>query len=218
MKQRFLTILLTLGLLVAGFGAGIWTERHRPLPPPPIAFMGEMSEGRTSATAESPAATAPIDRAQLVAEIARMRPQIDHFRQKLDGIESDFDRDLQVLLTPAQRTAYATLRTKGPGQDDTQEVMGPVSKANRPAQLLTAAQIAQLQQRPVFHVVDMVVVSMRLDWLVRELNLDPVQRAGVQDLLQQRRQKFLALADSASLPSLLLSRLAPVAERLAVAQ
>ncbi|MBS0631736.1 MAG: hypothetical protein JSS11_07455 [Verrucomicrobia bacterium] len=215
MKQRFLTVLLTLGLLAAGFGTGIWTERHRPLPPPPIAFMGELSEGRAG-KAPTPA---QIDRAQLAAEIARMRPQIEQFRQKLDGIEADFDRDLQPLLTPAQRTVYARLRVSGPGQPgEPQEVMGPVSKADRRSQMLSAEQIAQLQQRPVFRVVDMVVVSMRLDWLVRELELDPAQRAGVQTLLQHRRQKFLALTDSASLPSLLLSRLAPVAERLAVAQ
>lgn len=210
MKQRFLTVLLTLALLAAGFGAGRWTELHRPVPAPPIAFMGELSEGRAAKPA-----TVQIDRAQLAAEIERLRPQIDHFRERLDGIESDFDRDLQVLLTPAQRTAYAKLRTAGPGGPGKQEVMGPVSKANRPVQMLSAEQIAQLQQRPVYHVVDLVVIAMRLDWLVRELDLDPAQRAGVQKLLQERRTKFLALTDSASLPSLLLSRLAPVAERLA---
>lgn len=212
MKQRFLTVVLTLALLGAGFGTGIWTERHRPLPPPPIAFMGEMGKGGPVA-AGAPAA-GQVDRAELVAEITRIRPQIDHFRQQLDGIESGFEHDLQGLLTPAQRTAYATLKTR-PGAAHEGPVMGPVSKVTGTARPLSAEQIAQLQQRPVFHVVDMVVVSMRLDWLVQELNLDVAQRARVQALLQERRGKFLALTDSAPLPSLLLSRLAPVAERLA---
>lgn len=215
MKQRLLTVLLTLGLLGAGFGTGIWTERHRPLPPPPIAFMGEMGKG--GAAAGRAPAPAEIDRAELAAEIARMRPQIDRFREQLNGIESGFEHDLQALLTPAQRTTYATLKTQ-PGPARESQIMGPESKVSGLARPLSAEQIAQLQQRPVFHVVDMVVVSMRLDWLVQELSLDAAQRAGVQALLQQRREKFLALTDSAPLPSLLLSRLAPVAERLAAAQ
>jgi hypothetical protein len=55
---------------------------------------------------------------------------------------------------------------------------------------------------------------MTLDRMATELNLDEAQRDKVRDLLRVRREKFIELVDSVPPPSLMLSRLAPMAQRL----
>src|SRR5665213_1001998 len=40
MRDRILAVLVTLAVFAAGLGAGLWAERHRPLPAPPGAFLG----------------------------------------------------------------------------------------------------------------------------------------------------------------------------------
>jgi hypothetical protein len=138
----------------------------------------------------------PPSRAEFEAELERLRPQIEEFRAAVERIEGEFQQRLTAVLTPAQREVHA--RRLAPG--------GPESlsggNASRPVQ-------------PTFHVVDMVVVGLRLDWVTRELALDEVQRGKVRALLLERRAKFLALTDTAPLPSVFLNRLAPTAERLA---
>jgi hypothetical protein len=208
MKRLLWIAVLTLVLLGLGFGVGIWTERRRPLPPPPFPFLGEMLD-RSQPPSGKPPGPPLIDRAELAAEIEQMRPQIEAFRRQLDQIENDFDRDLRALLSPAQAEIYGArqqLKGRFPSREEV---------FRQPPKSVSAEQISRLQQRPMFHVVDMVVVALRLDWLNRELKLDDTQREKVRALLLVRREKFLALTDSAPLPSLFLSRLAPLAERLA---
>jgi hypothetical protein len=55
---------------------------------------------------------------------------------------------------------------------------------------------------------------MTLERMSMDLKLDDAQRAKVKDFLRVRREKFIELVDSVPPPSLLLSRLAPVAQRL----
>ena len=209
MKQRVLFAILTLVLLGAGFGAGIWTERRRPLPPPPFPFMGEMPGHRHQPSSGTPHAPLPqVTREQLAAEIERLRPEIESFRKQIDQIEADYEHGLLAVLSPVQRELYATHQQRRSRYREHEEERG------QPPKSISAEQIARMQQRPMFHVVDMVVFSLRLDWLIRELKLDEAQREKVRGLLRVRRDRFLALVDSAPLSSLFLSRLAPAAERL----
>jgi hypothetical protein len=55
---------------------------------------------------------------------------------------------------------------------------------------------------------------MTLERMTNELKLDDTQREKVRDLLRVRREKFVELVDSAPPPSLMLSRLAPLAQRM----
>ena len=80
---------------------------------------------------------------------------------------------------------------------------------------LSDEQIFRLQQRPLLSVLGEVAPAMRFDALHRDLKLDDGQQPKVRELLRTRRERFLALVDSTPPPSILLSRLAPVARKLA---
>ena len=69
-------------------------------------------------------------------------------------------------------------------------------------------------QRPFRTLAFFVVIPMTLEQMTTDLKLDDAQREKVRDFLRVRREKFIELVDSAPPPSLMLSRLAPLAQRL----
>jgi hypothetical protein len=186
-----------------GFLAGRWHERTRPVPPPPGAYLGEFSGPKPSGPRP------PINRALLMSEISKFQPELEAFQEHVKEMDDQFDHDLTSILTAEQK-----------GRHD--EWIKRHSPDHRPARrgeppFLTDDEIGQLLQKPVDSLVLAVVVPMRLDQLTQRLKLDDGQRERVRDLLRVRREKFLELIDSAPPPSLRLSRLAPVAQRLAPA-
>ena len=103
MRERLLAALLTLAVFAVGFGAGLWAERHRPFPAPPGAFMGEFGarpglSGRVGT---------PVNRAELSEQIDHLRPEMESFRTHIMEIYAQFDRDIEGILTPAQKEIYA---------------------------------------------------------------------------------------------------------------
>lgn len=203
MTQRLLALLVTLLVVAVGFGAGVVYERQRPVPPPPGFFLGEFGAGgRTGQPGD------PINRAQLAAELAKLRPDIETFRTRAMAIENEFDRDLEPILTPAQRLSHAEwLRRREAERQGSRSAAAEITP-------LTDDQIAQLLQRPMHALLATIVLPMRLDQLNRDLKFDEGQRSKVRDLLRVRREKFLELIDSSPPPSVMLSRLAPMAQRL----
>ncbi len=211
MKQRILTALLTVLVFGAGYFGGVWTERHScKVPPPPPRMLSELSTGRQNA---GPAAPAPApNAAELAAEITRLRPQIDAFRARMEQIDREMDQDINAILTPEQRLRfagmikyYAEIRAK----ED--------ADLRRPTPL-TAEEINELQQRPIYKMLAIVAVPLRVDSNTRDLQLDDAQREKLRKILEHRRAKFLALLDSSPPPTLGLSRLAPAAQRLVQAE
>ncbi len=208
MKQRILIALLTVFVLGAGYGAGVWTERHScKVPAPPPRLLSELSSSKQAAA--TPAATPAPNAAQLAAEIARLRPQIDEFRARMEAMDREMDTEINAILRPDQQELfqklikrYADLRVK---EDEA------VSSGPGP---LTADEITQLKQKPLYKMLAIVVVPMRVEWNTHDLNLDQTQQEQLTKILRSRRDKFLALVDSSPPPSLQLSRLAPVAQRL----
>jgi hypothetical protein len=203
MKDRVLAALLTAVVFAIGFGSGMWAERHRPFPPPPGAFFGEFGARRGPAHSAQ-----PVNRAQLMEQIDAIRPQMEAFRTRVGEIYAEFDRDIAMVLSPEQLAAYEKrFRSQrgllGPG--------GP-SADDKP---LSDAQIEMVLQRPFRTLAFFVVVPMTLDRMTAELKLDEAQRGKVRDLLHVRREKFIELVDSSPPLSLMLSRLAPIAQRLA---
>jgi hypothetical protein len=206
MRERALAALLTLAVFAAGFGAGMWVERHRPLPPPPGPFMGEFNAIHRGL---GPRAIAPVNRAELHEQIDAIRPQMEAFRERTSEIYGQFDRDMETVLTDDQKAVYErrfrSQRTFG--------VPPPEVKGDKP---LSDEQIEQLLQRPFRTLSFFIIVPMTLDRMTTELKLDEAQREKVRDFLRVRREKFIELVDSSPPLSLMLSRLAPIAQRLAV--
>jgi hypothetical protein len=59
-----------------------------------------------------------------------------------------------------------------------------------------------------------VVVTPHLEWMTKEYGLDANQQTQVRALLALRRNKFIALVDATQHPSIRLSKLAPLIERM----
>jgi hypothetical protein len=203
MRDRLLAALLTLAVFATGFGAGMWAERHRPIPRAPGTFMGEFGTRQT----QGPRTAPPVNRAELIEQIERLRPEMDTFRGRVAEIYSQFDRDIEPVLTPEQRAVYDKRFLPHRGYGSAPEPAGDGTP-------LSDEQIEALLQRPFRTLAFFVVLPMTLERMSTELKLDDPQREKVRDLLRVRREKFIELVDSAPPPSLLLSRLAPVAQRL----
>jgi hypothetical protein len=211
MKQRLLVLLLVLAVLGAGLAAGMWIERQRPVPPPPAKLMAELS---MPATRLIPAAQMrliklqpAVNRAELSHAIAEIKPQIEAYRAKIEGIETTFETGLDAILTPAQSEAYAAAHRELAGRQVQTTKLDP-------APPLSTETILALQNRPAYSVLNMVVIDLKLDWLTNKLSLAPAQTDQVRELLRQRRDSFIALVDATPPPSLMLSDLATVAQRL----
>jgi Spy/CpxP family protein refolding chaperone len=163
--------------------------------------MGELGARRGAHVAP------PANRAQLIEQIEAIRPQMEAFKAKLTEIYAQFDHDMDSVLTDEQKAAYETHFKQGrsfaPPPD--------VAANDKP---LSDEQIERLMQRPFRTLAFFVVVPMTLDRMTTDLKLDDAQREKVRDFLRVRREKFIELADSSPPLSLMLSRLAPVVQRL----
>jgi hypothetical protein len=146
----------------------------------------------------------------LVAEIDRLRPQIDSYRRRIETLDAEFDRELAAVLAPDQQKYYSAAQKRRAER----MAKGAAEVASAPAPL-TDDEIDHLRQRSLYGVLWMVAPTMKHDSLVKDLKLDAEQQAKTRELLRLRREKFLAIVDSTPPPSILLSRLAPAAQRLA---
>lgn len=215
MKQRFVIPVLTALGFAAGFVARVLTESNRAVVPPPPAALGTefVRTNMPPSAADSKERKAPTfnekDRAKLVEDIQKLRPQIDAYRVRMDEIAAEFERDLAAILTPEQREKYAAQQKRfaerrARGEREAAETT-----------VLSDEQIFQLQQRPLWNALWNIAIKGRLDRLNHDLKFDPAQQAKARELLLQRREKFLALVDSTPPPSITLSQLATQAEKLA---
>jgi hypothetical protein len=164
--------------------------------------------GEFGAKPGGPQAHPPINRAQLLEQIEKLRPEMESFRTRIAEIYAEFDHDIDTILTPDQRATYEKSYRSHHG-------LNPPPDMVSDAKPLSDEQIDQLMQRPFRTLAFFVVIPMTLERMAADLKLDEAQRAKVKDLLRVRREKFIELVDSAPPPSLLLSRLAPLAQRLA---
>jgi hypothetical protein len=215
MNQRLLIAFLTALGFAAGFGARMLTESGPAVPPPPAPGT-EFVRSSNPVPAESKERRAPTynekDREKLVADIQKLRPQIEQYRTRIEEIANEFDRELVPILTPEQRQKFAALQKKDADNRAKRE------KQAAEASTLSDEQIFQLQQRPLWNALWNVAISWRLERLMRDFKFDAQQEAKVRELLARRREKFLALVDSTPPPSITLSQLAPQTEKLTPAQ
>ena len=210
MKQRLVIALLAILCFGAGFAARTWTEEGPAVPPPPTALGGEFTRTAPAPGVRRASGPQPVDRTKLVADIERYRAQIDAYKKRLDEIDAEFEHDLTPLLTAEQRDLYAARQKRFAESRARREARSAAEPAP-----LTDDQIFRLQQSPLSNVLFSVAISMRFDGINHDLKLDAAQQAKLRELLRARREKFIALVDSTPPPSIMLSRLAPVVEKIA---
>ena len=195
-------------LFGAGFGVGVWTQRHRcKVPPPPPSLLGELSP-KPAQPAGASSTDSGTNPSYLAQEIERIRPEIDAFRNRIDEIDREMDQRIDAILRPEQRTAFQELVKRGEEYRARQEAERGISTP------LTAEQIHDLQQQPLQRLFSIIVIPLRVYWNKRQLQLDDAQTAQLTEILKWRRDRFLELIDQSPPPSLQLSALAPLAARL----
>jgi hypothetical protein len=213
MNQRLAVPLVALVAFGAGFGARVWTENDPVLPPPPAPgsefVRGHPASSGSEAKADAKPNSPRVDRAKLIADIEKVRPQIDAYRKRLEEIDGEFDRGFVALLNPEQRGKYDAQKKK-----DAERRAKSEAKAAADQSPLSDEQITMLQQRPLWNALFKVAVSWRLDRAVRDYKLDTAQQAQVRALLETRRDKFIAVVDQTPPPSITLSNLASQTQKL----
>lgn len=202
MNQRVFVALLTVCGFVAGYAARSLTEPNQPVPPAPAALTREFMPPALSAAEKKN--ERQLDRAKLVAEIQKLRPQIEAYSARVQEIDSEFEREFVPLLGAAQREKYFVNQKKSAERD---------AKRAAKRDLLSNEEIQREQDRSMTWIYWKVTVTPRLEMLTKEYGLDANQQNATRALLALRRSKFIALFDSTPHVSIRLSRLAPLIER-----
>jgi hypothetical protein len=213
MSQRVAIPIVALLAFGAGYGAHVWIAHDPALPPPP-APGSEFARNHPAPGADPKQDAKPsnhgVDRAKLISEIEKVRPQIESYRKRLEEIDGDFDRGFVALLNPGQRAKFDAQQKK-----DAERRAKNAAKAAADQSPLSDEQIASLQQRPLWNALFKIAVSWRLERATHDYDLSEAQQSDVRKLLESRRDKFIALVDSTPPPSITLSNLAPQAQKLA---
>lgn len=197
MTQRVFIALLTIGMFGAGFGVRALIERGEQVPPPPAALA-------PPAKPVSADKAKKLDRAKLVAEIQKLRPQIDAYAAQVADINGEFDREFNALLSPAQAEKRAAAQKRSAERD---------AKARTSVTPLSDDDITRTQDRALGDVYWMITVTPTLERLTKDYGLDAVQQGSTRALLVLRRNRFIALFDATPHPNIRLSKLAPLLER-----
>lgn len=206
MRSFFLVAVIALLGFIAGGAAGILYERRQPLPAPPFPPMSEFRGGGGWGGPGGPGGPGfrhPINRRELIATIENLRPQLEAFQRRMKEIDAEFDRNLDTILNPEQRTKHA---------EDMKRHHGPRPNDSRPISDDAISWIFREQTNRT--VLWQVVIPFSLDQLTKQYALDDGQREIVRALLLERRREFLELVDSSPPPTVALSRLAQMVQRL----
>lgn len=205
MTQRIFVALLTVVVFGAGYATRHLTDVRHPVPPAPAALTRDLPGSAT--TAGDRKEDRSPDRAKLVAEIEKARPQIEAFTAQLQEIDAEFDREFVALLTPVQKEKFASEQRKRAER---------MAKKRAKREPLSDEDIQREKEISMTVIYWHVTVTPRLEWLTKEYKLDANQQTQVRALLTLRRNKYIALYDASQHPSIRLSRLAPLIERVAV--
>lgn len=216
--NRLLIAVLTVLVFGVGYGARVWTERDRPVPPPPEAIGSEFTrpavnpahDEKKDRDGKDRKGEPVLNRTTLISDIEKARPKIDAYRAQLQQLDAQFDHDLMALLSPEQQKKFIQRQKRNQERRITREAR----EAADPTPL-SDEQILRLQQVPLFNVLWSITISARLERIHRDLKLEPEQQARVHELLLARRDRFLALVDSSPPPTVSLSELATRTRKIA---
>jgi hypothetical protein len=193
MRGNVLVVLATVALFVAGLFVGVWTQRTRPVPPPPLGPMGEFGQahhpGFTAApvtrrapwfVGNGPGGHRPVSPQEIRKQMSILMPQIADFQQKVDAIEQQFRTSFDSILTPDQKQKLDTITKRLASFPDPLPGCAP-------------------GMGPIF--VSMVIYRPTLEHLSDDLALSEPQQHQLMDLLTARRNNLLALVDATPPPS-----------------
>jgi len=204
MRQFLLVALITIVGFAAGSAAGIYFERHQPFPRPPGALGAELGGHRPPPLGYG---GKPFDRSWLKSELAKLEPQMEDYKRRVDEIDAEFETSLAAVVTPEQlHTHTEQLRKRNEARR---------SGGNEPPEVMSDDQISHVLQWSSYQVLRTVVIDLRLQDLTHELKLTDDQQAKVRQLLRHRRDEMIALVDSVPPPSVQLVTLAPFVQRMA---
>ncbi len=200
MMQRVFIALLTVCVFLAGYWVRMATQSTGVVPPPPAGLASELGASPPDGKTKS----SEVDRAKLLAEIQKVRPEIEAYRARVEEIYTEFDREFAKILSPEQHKDFLAYHKRWAD-----------SMARRQADRkpVTDEDIMRARDRPLTEVYWMVTITPRLERLTKDFKLTEEQQAATRALLSLRRSKFMALLDSTPHPSIRLSRLAPMLER-----
>jgi hypothetical protein len=121
-------------------------------------------------------------------------------------IEGEFSREFMQILNPEQREKFIAAQKKWAER-----------KAKRMAKRepLSDEDIQREKEQPMTWIYWQVTVTPKLEEFTRDYKLDAPQQNSTRALLAMRRNKFIALYDATTHPSIRLSKLAPLIERVA---
>ena len=202
MNPRVFVALLTVVVFAAGYLARLLTEPAPSVPPAPAALTREFAPPAGGGERRQ----RQLDRARLVAEIQKLRPQIEVYSAQMQEIDAEFDREFLRLLRPDQRERYVATQRKLAERD---------AKRAGSREPLSDEEIFREQDRSMTWVYWKITVTPRLAMLTRAHQLDAAQQNETRALLVLRRSKFMALFDSTPHLGIRLSGLAPLIERVA---
>lgn len=191
MSERIQTIIITVVLFVAGLLIGVWTQRSRPFPPPPIASMGEF--GMPRVLGEFPhhhhhygmgyfMRHREISPEEMRRRLAALEPQIRAFRSSIAGIEGDFRKGFNAILTPGQRSQLDEIAARHHHRYSDGARFGCAGELGTP-------------------LVPLVIYRPLLDRMTQMLSLTPAQHDQLEALLVERRTRFLKFVDDNPPPS-----------------
>lgn len=203
MTQRVFVALLTVGVFLAGYFSRVWTEPRVSVPPAPAGLAKELVRNEPAASGKK--GDRQLDRAKLIAELQKLRPHIDAYSTQVNEIFAEFDREFFQLLTAAQKEKF-TVNQKKKAERDAKKL------ADRSP--LSDEDIQRAKDRPMTSMYWNCVVNPHLEWMTKEYSLDTNQQTSVRALLALRRNKFIALLDATEPPSVRLSKLVPLLERM----
>jgi hypothetical protein len=216
-------VLITVGLFVAGLLMGIWTQKTKPIPPPPASVLGEFgtfqpsmitTDGNSSEAGAvairrfSPGHSAAIVR--MNRNMAALEPKIREFQASVEAIEKEFRERLSNLLTAEQQQRLAAIEAQeaplsaGPGGllPPPQLEIGvpplPFGEESQPV----AIGFPPPFPRGGWLMMSMIIYQPSLEHLTGRLKLDTKQQAAARALMVERRTELLALIDKSPPPTL----------------
>ncbi|HVA77660.1 MAG TPA: hypothetical protein VNF27_07175 [Candidatus Binataceae bacterium] len=192
MKDRLQTIIITVLLFVSGLLVGVWTQRSRPFPPPPIALMGEFQGPRVLGEfphhhfhhfgTEGFFGGKHLSPDEMRRRLAALEPHIKAFQANLANIESDFRRQFDAILTPVQKSKLDEITARHDRRFGDGPMPGCAGELGTP-------------------LIPIVIYRPLLDRMTEMLTLTPAQHDQLETLLAERRARFLKFVDDNPPPS-----------------
>src|SRR6187402_2551281 len=153
MTQRLFVAILTVAVFLAGYGARGLAERNAPVPPAPAGLTQEFNRNGT-AKPNDPKGALKVERAKLVAEIEKIRPQIVAYTTQVTEIDAEFDREFTALLLPEQKEKFVAWRKSMVERD---------AKRLADTSIMTDEDIYRERDRPLTDIYRQVTVTPRLE-------------------------------------------------------